>query len=218
MTSDYFIGLDPGGEGTFGWALAVRKENRPLNLLDAGCSSNARTAVDDVLSALPSDGTVRGAGIDAPLYWTPTGVRRADAIVREVLSARGAPSAGGTVQQLNSLSGACLVQGPAAAILLRQRFPSLLITETHPKALLWHIGIASRERPVKTVRLSQASQLIQAPGTFDNEHVRDAALSCAVALALHDQVSGWQDLSLAETEVLPIVPGGVCYWMPIEAT
>ena len=52
----------------------------------------------------------------------------------------------GTVQQLNSLRGAALVQGLVAAMLLSQRVHGLPITETHPKAVLWLLRIASLAR------------------------------------------------------------------------
>jgi hypothetical protein len=42
---------------------------------------------------------------------------------------------GHSVQSINSLRGAALVQGVMLAALVRQRYPKRPITETHPKAL-----------------------------------------------------------------------------------
>ncbi len=42
----------------------------------------------------------------------------------------------GTVQSVNSLKGAVLVQGILLAMKLREKKPEIAITETHPKAML----------------------------------------------------------------------------------
>src|SRR4051812_16049413 len=127
------LGFDPGGAGMFGWAVAETGSGNSARLIASGRASNAEVAVDLALRCVAAGEVPTAAGIDAPLYWTATGERRADAYVRRQIHRRGAPHPAGTVQHPNSLRGACLLQGVVAATLLRRRYPMLPITETHPK-------------------------------------------------------------------------------------
>ena len=209
----YYLGFDPGGNGTFGWAVTRSDDLNEMELVASGCASDALHAVTQALGAVPKDAVPMAAGIDAPLFWTPTGFRTADKRVREVLRVRKAPSPAGTVQHLNSLRGACLVQGVAAAILLRQHVPAILLTETHPKALLWHLKLAHRERAPRDVRVDDVPGL-HVESASDIEHVRDAVFSCYAALSLHKGDPQWHDLACLEHDAIWIVPGAVSYWMP----
>lgn len=215
MSGDFYLGFDPGGEGAFGWAVAHRVGDGAPGLVATGCAPNAAVAIENAGRVLAANGVPVAAGIDAPLFWTTTGKRRADNTVRRELHARGAPSPGGTVQSLNSLRGACLVQGVAAATLLRRRWPGIAITETHPKALLWHLGLASRERAASSVTLDAMPDLLVSTLQQATEHERDAAVSCAAAYAFARRLSGWRDLAIEEADILPVVPGPVSYWMPV---
>jgi predicted nuclease with RNAse H fold len=213
MTSLFYLGFDPGGVDAFGWAVAAHDKTGVARVVTSGRAPNAEVAVDLALGFVPDD-ELGAVGIDAPLFWTPTGVRRADAIVRSELRARGAISPGGTVQQLNSLRGACLVQGIAAAMLIRRRCPQVPITETHPKALLWHLGLATIDRPSHEIRIADLAALLIATGDVTTEHERDALISCVAAVAFQERRAGWRDLAMLEPDPLHIVPGGVAYWMP----
>lgn len=218
MTAGCYLGFDPGGEGAFGWAVALHAAGGPPGLVATGCAPNAAVAIENAAQVIAStSGVPIAAGIDAPLFWTTTGKRRADNTVRRELHARGAPSPGGTVQSLNSLRGACLVQGIAAATLLRRRWPRIAITETHPKALLWHLGLASRDRAASAVTLDAMPDLLATTWRQVTEHERDAAISCAAAYAFAQRRPGWRDLAADETDVLPVVLGDVSYWMPSPA-
>lgn len=213
LVTEYYIGFDPGGVGSFGWAVAAGEGAGIPTIVATGEAPNARVALE-AAGQFVGDGRLAAAGIDAPLFWTPTGVRRADARVRRELHARGAPSPGGTVQQLNSLRGACLVQGVVGAMLLRRRWPLLPITETHPKALLWLLGLAHRERHATLVSVRELSQLVIASVTSMNEHERDASVACGAAYAFSQRLPDWHDLVPQEPEYLSLLPDGVAYWMP----
>jgi len=134
-----FIGFDPGGKKAFGWAV-VETTPRGLRLVAGGEVTGALTAL-----ATASEASVElpaAIGIDAPLFWVFDGDRNADLQVRALVCGAGGQS--GTVSHVNSLRGACLVQGVLVARLSRERWPEVPITESHPKALR-QLSAAARE-------------------------------------------------------------------------
>lgn len=131
------LGLDPGGTGNFGWCITQYTAVMPMTPLACGLTNNASQAIRYALDAIPEGSTLVSAGIDAPLFWSKTGHRNADLTVRHAIKQAGAPHVSGTVQDINSLRGACLIQGMLAALELRERFPNLPITESHPKVVRW---------------------------------------------------------------------------------
>lgn len=189
------LGFDPGGSGNFGWCVAIDSQQFPTSAVASGLSNDGSSAVQDALSAVPSGEKVAAVGIDAPLYWPISGSRDADLSVRAAIKTAGAPHAAGTVQDVNSLRGACLIQGMLAAIALRERFPSIPITEAHPKALRWLLP--------EVARLCGSS-----------EHERDALLSAVAAWGTVHQPEGWQDLILAEAAFYSPVAAPLHYFMP----
>jgi predicted nuclease with RNAse H fold len=125
-----WFGADPGGALAFGVALL-----RPDGSFDTAVVSCA----DEAIAWLAKTGaSIEAAGIDAPLWWSSgrTGFRKSDQRIRN-----GYDGLGSTVLSLNSLWGAALVQGVMMAVLLRERFGDVSITECHPKALLKAWGI-----------------------------------------------------------------------------
>ncbi|RJR32320.1 MAG: DUF429 domain-containing protein [Desulfobacteraceae bacterium] len=208
-----FIGLDPGGDGQFGWCVAEGTA-WPLSLVSHGCVRDAATAIQSLLERLGPLEDVNAVGIDSPMFWTPSGSRLVDEIVRKAIRKAGAPNVGGTVQHINSLRGACLIQGMVAAYLLRKAFPTMRITEAHPKALLWLIKVATQTRKVVDITMSHISEFITYNGEMISEHERDAALGTLAASAMILAPAGWRDISLEEKDVfMPVAPTE--YWMPI---
>jgi hypothetical protein len=191
-----FIGFDPGGKKAFGWAV-VEATPRGLSFIDGGVVTGALNAVASASAAIT--GAPAGIGIDAPLFWVSDGDRNADLQVRALVCSAGGQS--GTVSHVNSLRGACLVQGVLVAKLSQERWPDAPITESHPKALL---------------RLSAAAQKFISAPKFRTvaEHVRDAALGAYAAHAMVAQSHDWHDL--IAKELSPFFPGGnrVAYWFP----
>ena len=122
------LGFDPGGAGAFGWCIVEDADQPPLRVLSCGVARHAKDALHSVLTHLPAEMDVRAAGIDAPLFWTASGNRVADKTVRSDIKKCGAPFAEGTVQAVNSLRGACLVQGMMLGVLLRNQWRELSIT------------------------------------------------------------------------------------------
>jgi hypothetical protein len=210
---DVTFGFDPGGAGDFGWAVLERDFSARLaRVRAAGSASHAAHAVSAACAELAPGDRVIAAGIDSPMYWTPSGDRAAELIVRDAMRARGAPNVGGTVQHPNSLRGACVVQGPTTALLLRQRFQSIAITEAHPKALVWLLGIATKGRQPRALLPEDFRPFLDC--SYSCEHERDACLAAWTALSMATRKAGWTNLVEREADVL-FIAGDVGYWLPL---
>lgn len=190
------LGFDPGGAGTFGWCVARDSVWLPLEVLASGVTSHAKSAVAAAISVVPSGQEVLAAGIDAPLVWARSGPRNCDLTVRQAIRQAGAKHSAGTVQDVNSLRGACLVQGILAGLELREAFPSLPLTEAHPKALRW--------------LCSESAKIVAS-----TDHERDAILGAFAAWALVHSPSGWCDLYLNEVPYFTPLPRPLAYLMPL---
>lgn len=191
-----FIGIDPGGKNAFGWCvMEADSASRVYDIVGTGTCSE----VSDVISAIKRVCTTQpiAAGIDAPLYWSRIGERLSDRKIRTAVNKAGSHSS--TVGHVNSLRGACLVQGVLAAVALVEIWPQIAITESHPKALLavW----------------PDAKSFVQR-FDFNNDHERDAALGAYAAFAFNSKWDGW--INLAELEENKFVPSGgrIVYWFP----
>lgn len=207
-----FLGLDPGGAGKFGWCVLEPTGNQTiLRLVGRGVANHAQAAVAASLGAIGS-GTLDSAGIDAPLFWQAHGDRHVDQLIRRNIVSIG--SHGGSVNVVNSLRGACLIQGMMAAMLLRQVCPKLPITESHPKALLWLLGIASTGNRPKKISLSDLGILIKGNVTGASDHERDAALSAYTAFAMATKLQGWVNQFQNEPNPISPLDPAPGYWLP----
>jgi hypothetical protein len=208
-----FLGFDPGGEGNFGWAVCIGHDNG-LKVVDAGAADHAKGALEKSLKALPKEGTIVAAGIDAPMFWVFDGSREADRRIRAVIGRLGAPAPGGTVQHFNSLRGACVIQGLLVLKLLRQSYPNLPVTEAHPKALLWLMGIARQDFGPEMVKLNDIKGIYVTRAGIWSEHERDAVLGAFTAQAMIRNESGWEDLLKFERDSVLAGKPPISYWMP----
>ena len=210
---EIFLGFDPGGKEQFAWAVCSEDGER-LRILHVGSADHAPGVLTAVKNQLPSGAKVMGAGIDAPLFWVSDGRRNADQIVRKAIIKFGAKNPGGTVQQLNSLRGACLVQGPLIAKALVEEFPSIAINETHPKALLFMLGLANKQTPPRAISVGDLCKYVQPDTGKYSEHERDSvlgALSTWASLRHQDQ---WRNLVKEEEDLLVPFDYKPSYWMP----
>jgi hypothetical protein len=121
---------------------------------------------------------------------------------------------GGIVQNVNALKGACVVQGILTGILLRGANPDIPITESHPKALLWLLGLGGNPAGDGVNVPNPALIPFIGQGHFQSEHERDASLGALGAWAMLHHPHGWQDLFLNEPHPIMPVPGPMSYWMP----
>lgn len=192
----YFIGFDPGGKRAFGWAV-LRAAGTAIEFVKSDTCSDAVTALEE--AQICATTAPIAIAIDAPLFWVNAGDRKADASVRTMICGEGCRP--GTVNHVNSLRGACLVQGILVTKLATESWPNVLVTEAHPKALLM-VSAAAR-RFAETISKQRLS-----------EHERDAAIAAYSACAFAQRSEGWHDISLLETN--PFFPAGkpAAYWFP----
>ena len=210
-SSGFILGFDPGGVGNFGWSVCSAASDHLQQPFKTGLADDAWDALGQVKKVVGSFDVlgkpqVLAAGIDAPLFWGRTGKRKVDDVLRQALRRSKFPTPGGTVQQVNSLRGACLVQGVLLARYLRDWKPGLPITETHPKALL-HLLHHSGQPEMR---------LIEGLENRDREHERDATLSAIGAWAMNRRLPGWRDLYSEEPTPVQPFDTPVAYWMPIS--
>ena len=207
------VGLDPGGADAFGWCLVEDKSSPPLRVRAAGVADDAGAAVDAVERAAAGV-DIAGAGIDAPMFWTTSGDRAVDKYVRTAICKLGA--SGGTVGHVNSLRGACLVQGMVAATMLRRKNPQLPVTEAHPKAALWMLGEATKTRRVSGITTSALAQYFDV-GThaMASDHERDAALGALTTWAMLHRATGWKDIRGRDPNAVSPLVAPVGYWVPV---
>ena len=210
---DIYLGFDPGGKKHFGWSVCSSIESN-LKVIVTGIEDHAKGAVDAAIANIPEKGEAIGAGIDAPLFWVVDGERLADKVVRNAIKKLGAPSPQGTVQHVNSLRGACLVQGVLVVKLLCENFHSIEITESHPKALLYLLGIANKYKSPADVTIGDLSSYIIAKNKQISPHERDAVLGSISSWAQHQQLKDWKDLYQEENETIIPFRYKPSYWMP----
>jgi len=207
------LGFDPGGAEGFGWSIAEATPSLPLQIRATGVADSSQNAYRDVVSRLNEGEAVLAAGIDAPLFWASGGDRNVDRIIRNELRVLGARSPGGTVQSVNSLRGACLVQGIMIGVQLRAKYHALPITESHPKALLWLLRLASRQHHPAGISLYSIPQLKASNLIGGTDHERDAAIATLSAWAMINKPKGWRNLFAAEQQPFSPIEAPLAYWM-----
>ncbi len=157
-----WIGADPGGKGNFG--LAILEPDGSAQTCRVDCADEAIKVIVQHPNSTPA-----GVGVDAPLWWSSgySSDRQADQWLRTRYG-----FSGGQVQTANSLRGAALVQGAMFVVRMREHFPGVGVTETHPKALWKALRMKSWGAFIKrfsvTVRIK-------------GEHERDAIVSAVAA-------------------------------------
>ncbi len=165
-----WVGADPGGADAFG--LAILSTSGEVTTACVSCA-------DDAISLITS--RPLGVGVDAPLWWSSgrSAERKADQWIRSTHKI-----SSGTVQTANSLRGAALVQGVMFVSWLREKFPGVLVTEAHPKAVTKALG------GWNCPAISKLGSIV-----VMGEHERDATMA---AIAAREGFEGrWtRDLSL----------------------
>ena len=217
-TVNLFLGFDPGGKGNFGWSICWGDADQLEPPAKTGLANDAWDALNRVKCTIESLGLrgnsrVLATGIDAPLFWGAKGNRTIDQVLRDALKGTGFPpqEVGGTIQEVNSLQGACVVQGTLLAMYLNETPCRPKVTESHPKALRHLLARTGKHQDEHQM----AEHLIKEMTT--RKHELDATLAAVSAwAAIHHRRSGkWQNLY--GQEPCPITPFNipVSYWMPV---
>ena len=233
----FILGFDPGGKGSFGWSICRASNGHLQQPLETGLADDALDALLKVKQKLGRYGPsgfppVLAAGIDAPLFWSKKGDRTVDVVLQQALTDTKFPDSKlrGTVQAVNSLRGACVVQGLLLAKYLGETSWSLTITESHPRALCHLLHQMGKQDMIKrlTGDLADYAQYAtrclcgceeaKKPKASLDDHRRDATLSAISAwAAIQPTQPKWQNLYDESKEPHRIMPFDtpVSYWMPI---
>lgn len=187
-----WLGADPGGSGAFGVAILERDivTSRVVSSVDEAIKFFRGHVGNDRPSAV---------GIDAPLWWSsgPSGGRKVDSLLRLRYSL-----SGGQVQAPNSLRGAAVLQAAMLIVRLREAYPDISVTETHPKALLSGVFGGSFTTFARKFGLSS---------TPKTEHERDAVIGATAARQAWSTDRAWtNDLSL---DRYPTEQDPKSYWL-----
>ena len=200
----FILGFDPGGETkkAFGWSVC-ETDGKKLCLLGSGTSRDALDAFKQAnreIKKTTGSQRVLAAGIDAPMFYGSGGRRKVD----EIISKKLPPDKRKSVVHVNSLRGACLVQGIVIARHLKRYKPEIKITEAHPTALYQLLKCKEKD--------GELNGFIER--LKDKEHERDATI--AAYAAWHIGCHRWRDLYKDEPCPVRLFDTPVSYWMPIE--
>jgi predicted nuclease with RNAse H fold len=206
MSTHLYLGFDPGGETkrNFGWCLV--EGNKKLTIVSHGRVSNAQKALEATKNFIEE---VSAVGIDAPLFWRCDGCRIVDQIIHQYLPRKNRS----TVIQVNSLAGACLVQGMMTAMLIQEKYPSLRITESHPKAIRYLLRDSQLRKYFNSAAYKKLKEL-------KDSHILDAAISALSAwVMINEPKKGWVNLYKKEkgkeNGLISPLKSPPEYWMPI---
>ena len=186
---DFWVGADPGGARNFGLCLLGSDLTAKTWCVDCADEAVALVVAHSTRPPL-------GVGIDAPMWWSsgPGGGRLADSWIRKTYGL-----SPGQVQAVNSLQGAALAQGMLFVERLREHFPTVRVTESHPNAVLRALSV---EWPEFCDQFGLEMET-------DTKHERDAMIA---AISAREGFEGrWaRDLSLAR---YPSEQDPTRYWL-----
>ena len=189
------VGYDPGGNGKHGFARASVRGGKIVSPVKTETLAN----VEEVLASISKIQPL-GLGIDTLTCWSTghSGWRPADRWLRhQYRDVREAVIAPG------SLRGAMCLNGMAVLVAVRQAFPDIFVTETHPKVLYYALfnetpDFNGPNRSVMKSRLSRLLDCVDVAPRDEDEHQWDAGISILpVVRGLH---GSWQDLHVRPTD------------------
>jgi Protein of unknown function (DUF429) len=209
-----FLGFDPGGKNKFGCAML----NPATKMIAATRAKSVEHALEWAVNKSLGE-EVAAAGIDTLLFWqtTTAGWRGADEYLKDTYR-----ECRNSVSSSNSLYGAMAVQGAVLAWKLREKWPTVFLTETHPK-VLWHCIQKSVEYPRADLWQGEAPSTVgdwllaeKLTGEIQNEDEFDAVLSAWAALQAYSK--NWsRDLCLIKavgqkSDNISLVPDVHYFW------
>jgi hypothetical protein len=168
-------GYDPGGNDHHGVAALVVDNGRPVSL----SFTTVRNA-EAALRWFTAEGAPLAAGIDTltVLSTGDSGWRPADRWLRQRYQ-----QVQDSVVNPNYLQGAMALNGLAVMVSLRSASKSILISETHPKVLYFHLsGVRYAYAANQATMNVQLTPWVGLPANTANDHEWDAVVSCYAVL------------------------------------
>ena len=218
--SECVLGYDPGGNAKHGVALLEVRRSRVV-----GCRTAILPTVHDVIEwfarELPVPGCCPlGIGIDTLTIWGTgrSGWRPADEWLR-----RQYRRVQRSVMSPNTLSGAMSLNGMAVLVALREQWPDLRASETHPKVLYY--GLTGNPHNWPRHRRAMCNWLDDQLGVAVDiergarDHAWDAALSAWAAWRGFTGAWGFDLHALPQSATFPVLaPAGPSffYWPAIS--
>ena len=174
------VGYDPGGNCKHGLARATVRDG------DIVCvTTKTLSTVEDVVESILIEPPL-GLGIDTLTCWSTgrSGWRPADRWLRQRYCA-----VKKSVQAPSSIYGAMSVNGMAVLVAVREAFPDIFVTETHPKVLYYALFKERYDYTVPNISVMNEClrRLLNVDIAPQNEHEWDAAISILpVVRRLHE--------------------------------
>lgn len=205
------IGYDPGGNARHGLAeLLVTKAGI------VGVATSTHETTESVVDQVLGIKDLIGFGVDTLTRWStgPSGWRPADRWLIENY-----PKVVKSVVNPNALRGSMALSGMAVLMHTRERWPKLVVTETHPKVLFHALRKKRSKYNYKSAGATMTKWLGRTCGvvmTCANDHEWDAAIS---AYAVVQGLTGaWardlHTLPQLEDERAVEPCGATHYWWP----
>ncbi len=168
------VGYDPGGNRKHGFARAEIRDGKIVKLV----TTTTLKTTEEVVREILGEEKPLGLGIDTLTCWStgPSGLRPADRWLR-----RQYPDEQKRVIAPGGLRGAMCLNGMAVLAAVRQAFPDIFVTETHPKVLYYALSCgqhhdysgANKSNMDRWLR----GRLDGVDVTLEDEHQWDAAIS-----------------------------------------
>ena len=170
----FIAGHDPGGNDAHGLAIA-KYENGVCTELVTRTEPNAEA----VIQCLESKSGLLAIGVDTLVCWATgsAGWRPADKWLIEQY-----PDVANSVMNPNYLPGAMSINGMAVILSLRKKWPSLRVTETHPKVLYYALTGEGYDYAANQQEMNdELAEWLGCEVNPNNDHEFDAALSVYAA-------------------------------------
>lgn len=203
------VGYDPGGNNSHGLAI-IRYESNKISHVYVSTHSTAQSVIDKIFEF--SD--VIGIGVDTLTCWSTghSGWRPADRWLRERYT-----TIQNSIASANSLFGSMGLNGMSVLLELKARFPSICISEAHPKVVYYEMSKKKYEYSKYNLEMdSMVNDLFGIQISTKNDHEWDALISAYTVLS---GMSGlWSKdlhkLNLQHNEKLIDPCGKTNYWWP----
>ena len=174
MANTCILVYDPGGDGKHGVAVLHLNDQVPTKI-----DTLTLPTAEAVIEHFNTIENVHAIGVDTLTCWStgPGGWRPADRWLRKTY-----PQIAPSVVTPNGLFGSMGLNGPAVVLECRAANPALIVTESHPKVLHWHLARKRYNYAEDGVRMIDLlSGLLQVSVEATTDHAWDAALSALAA-------------------------------------